>query len=146
MDKPYIYLIPASPQKKLFYTTLAEHVKNFIDGAILFILSGILFKADAPVIFACILSYAVFGAVFVYTGVLCKKLFGYVHSRTIFIYIKIAAVILILIPGIIAAIIIFAVTKSELLRICAFGGWSLILAATLFIFSAGIFNDLESAG
>lgn len=146
MDKPYVYLIPASPYKKLFYTTLAEHVKNLIDGAILFVLSGIIFKADVPVIFACIINYASFGAVFIYTGVLCKKLFGYVHSKAVFIYIKIIAVILLLVPGIIAAFAVLAITESELLLICAIGGWSLILAATLFIFSSGIFNDLESAG
>ncbi len=146
MDKPYIYLIPASSHEKLFYATLSEHVKNFFDGVILFITAGIIFKSSIPVVVACILTYLAFGAVFVYTDVLSRKLFGWVHSKGLLIFIKVIAAILIQIPGIVAVVLVAMATESEFLMICALGGWSLVMAITFFIFSAGILNNLESAG
>lgn len=146
MDKHYIYLIPASPQEKLFYTTLSQHVKNFFDGLVLFVVAGILFNAHIPNVIACILTYVAFGAVFVYTDVLSRKLFGWVHSKGLLVFIKIFVTILIFVPGIVAAVIAAMATESELFAILALGGWGLILATTLFIFSSNILNNLESAG
>jgi hypothetical protein len=146
MDKHYIYLIPASSQEKLFYSTLSQHVKNLFDGLVLFIMAGVLFKADVQNITACIITYLAFGAVFVYTDVLSRKLFGWVHSKGLLVFIKIFVTLLIFIPGIVAAVIAGMATESELFAILALGGWSLILAITLFIFSSNILNNLESAG
>lgn len=146
MDKPYIFLIPASSHEKLFYATLSEHVKNFFDGVILFVTAGIIFKSNIPVAAACIFAYLAFGAVFVYTDVLSRKLFGWVHSKGLMIFIKFFAAILIQVPGIVAVVLVAMATKSEFLMICALGGWSFVLAVTFFIFSAGILNNLESAG
>lgn len=146
LDKHYVFLIPESSQKKLLYGTLAVHVKNLIDGFILFVISGILFKASVPVIIACALTYTLFGAVYVYTDVLSLRLFGGVHSKGLLLFIKIIVHILIFIPGIIAAVLTGAFTESTLFAICALGGWSLVLAITFFMLSSGIFNNLESAG
>ncbi len=146
MDKPYIYLIPAAPPEKLFYATLSEHVKNLCDGLILFVTAGILFKSSIPVVLACIFSYLAFGAVFVYTDVLSRRLFGWVHSKGLLVFIKVIASILIQIPGIVAVVLVGMATESEFLMVCALGGWSLVMAITFFIFSSGILNNLESAG
>lgn len=146
MDKHYIYLIPAPSPEKLFYATLSEHVKNLFDGTILFITAGIIFGSNIPVILACIFTYLAFGAVFVYTDVLSRKLFGWVHSKSLLAFVKIIVALLIQIPGIIAVVLVGIATESELLMICALGGWSLVLAITFFIFSAGILNNLETAG
>ena len=146
LDKPYIFLIPASSQQKLFYATAPEHIKNILDGMLLFMIAGILFKGQLPVVIACIITYASFGAVFVYSDILCRRLFGWTHSKGLSMFIKVIVVLLIQIPGIAAAVITGMATDSEFLVICALGGWSLILAATFFVFSAGILNNLESAG
>ncbi len=146
LSKPYIFLIPDSPARKLFYTTLPEHVKNLFDGAVLFILSGILFKANPLLVPACIITYVLFGAVFTYTDVLCRRLFGSVHSKALLIFIKAIAALLVELPGIIAAVIVLVISGSQLLCIITMGGWSFTLAFMLFMFSQGIFKNLESAG
>lgn len=43
---PYLYLIPDSPVKKLWYSTLMEHVKAFVDGVLLCVPIGILWKVN----------------------------------------------------------------------------------------------------
>lgn len=146
LEKHYIYLIPESSSKKLFFATLGEHAKNLFDGSVLFILAGILFKAPIPIIIGCIATYTLFGAVYSYADVLSRKLFGRVHSKGLLIFIKVIVNLLIIIPGIIAAAVAMAITESEFIMICALGGWSFVLAVTLFLFSAGILNNLEAAG
>ncbi|NLO98835.1 MAG: ABC transporter permease [Clostridiaceae bacterium] len=145
LEKHYIFLIPASSQEKLFFATLGEHIKNLFDGTVLFILSGILFKAPISIIVSCIITYTLFGAVYIYTDILSRRLFGRVHSKGLLIFLKVIVNLLILIPGGIAAGIVVAITESELLMICALAGWSFVLGVTLFAFSAGILNNLETA-
>ena len=146
LEKHYIYLIPASSHKKLFYATFAEHVKNLADGVILSVISGLLFKSDIGTIAACALTYIAYGGVFVYTDVLCRKLLGKIHGKTLVFFIKLMVTLLILIPSIVSAIVAGAVTGSEFWTIFAMGGTGLILALTLYILSAGILDNIEVAG
>lgn len=146
LDKHYIYMIPATPFEKMFYATLGEHFKNLFDGTLLFVIAGIVFQESAAVILACIASYVIFGAVFTYTDVLARRIFGGVHSKGLLIFIKVFSALLIQIPGIIAVVLVGIATGSQFLMVCAFGGWSLILAITFFIFASTIFNNLEAAG
>jgi hypothetical protein len=145
VEKPYIFLIPASSYEKLLYATLSDHVKNLFDGAVLFTLSGIFFGAQVPTILISILSYVAFGAVFMYSDVLTRRLFGRVHSKGLLIFVKIIFSIILIVPGIIFAVITGMATRSEFLIIGALGAWAFVLAITLFIFSSGIFNNIEAA-
>lgn len=144
LEKHYIFLIPESSQKKLFFITLGEHVKNLFDGFVLFTISGIVFKASFTLVISCILAYVLFGAVYTYGDILTRRMFGRVHSKGLLIFIKAIANLLIIVPGIIGGGIAFAMTESEVLMICIMAGWSFILATTLFVFSAGILNNLET--
>jgi len=144
MEKHYIFLIPASPHEKLFFATLAEHIKNLFDGAVLFTLSGILFKAPAIIVLSCIITYTLSGAVYTYSDILARRLFGRIHSKGLLIFIKVIVNLLIIVPGGVAAGIVMMITESEFYMICALGGWSFVLGVTLFMFSAGILNNLET--
>ena len=114
VEKPFIFLVPASTYEKLFYASLSDHLKNLFDGIVLFTLSGILFGADAPTILMSALSYVCFGAVFMYSDVLARRLFGRVHSKGLMIFVKIIMSIVLIVPGIIAAVIAGIATESEL--------------------------------
>ncbi|NLW03193.1 MAG: ABC transporter permease [Clostridiaceae bacterium] len=144
-EKHFIYLVPASSYEKLFFATLSDHLKNLFDGIALFMLSGIFFNAGAPTILLCILTYVAFGAVYMYADVLSRRLFGSVHSKSLMIFVKIIFSVVLIVPGIIAAAFVGAITKSEFFTIGALGAWAFVLAITLFIFSGGIFNNLETA-
>jgi len=146
LGKPYIFLIPASTAEKLFFATLAEHLKNMLDGALLFIISGILFKAEWYMIIACIFSYVMFGAVFQYGDVLARRIFGGVHGKSLMMFLKLFFVLLILVPGIAAVVVVGILFQSTLLMILAFGGWGMIAAVSMFFLSLGVFDNLESAG
>jgi len=144
LEKHYVFLIPASPYQKLFFATLAEHTKNLIDGIFLFALSGILFKAQLVNVLSCIVAYTLSGAVYTYSDILSRRLFGRIHSKGLLLFVKVLVNILIIIPGGVAAVIVMMITENELFMICALAGWSFVLAVTLFMLSAGILNNLET--
>ncbi len=144
LEKHYIFIIPASPYEKLFFVTLGEHVKNLFDGFALFTISGILLKAPITLVVICMITYVFFGAVYTYCDVLTRRIFGRVHSKGLLVFIKAIVNLLILVPGLVGGGIVFGITGSEFLMLCIFGGWSFILAVTMFVFSAGILNNLET--
>ncbi len=146
LSKPYIFLIPAATAEKLFFATLAEHLKNMLDGSLLFIIAGVLFRAEWYMVLACIFSYAMFGAVFQYGDVLARRIFGGVHVKALMMFLKLFFVLLILVPGIVAVIFVGILFPSTLLMILAFGGWGMVAAVSLFFLSLGVFDNLESAG
>jgi hypothetical protein len=146
LGKPFIFLIPVSTAEKLFFATMAEHIKNLLDGTILFVLAGFLFKADVATVLGCIVSYMMFGAVFLYGDVLARRLFGAVHAKGLMVFLKLIFIMLILVPGIGAVVVVGMLTGSTILMVLAFGGWAFIAAVTMFMLSLGVFDNLESAG
>ncbi len=73
LSKPYIYLIPESSGIKIFYATLSNHIKNFVDGFVLFLICGIIFKTNPIVILLATLTYVSFGAIFVYVDLVLRR-------------------------------------------------------------------------
>jgi hypothetical protein len=105
ITKPYIFLIPGSSAGKLFYATLADNIKNAIDGFALFIVIGILFKESPIVIILCALAYMSFGAIYIYGDILSKRILGE-HSKNLEMMLKLLLTIGIIAPGIIISIVI----------------------------------------
>lgn len=144
LGKPYLFLLPATAGEKMFYATLSDNLKNLLDGTVLFVTAGILFKGSILDIIICIISYTMFGAVFLYGDILSRRLFGGVHSKGLQIILKLLLTLFILLPGIAGAITIAVIFENTFFVLLAFGGWASIAAFTLFFFSLGAFNTLEA--
>ena len=82
LKNPYIFLIPDSPLKKMWYATLMEHVKAFADGCIICIPIGIFWHVPVIEIIYCILIYTVLQADCLYTMVIVQSLLGEVFGKT----------------------------------------------------------------
>lgn len=79
---PYLYLIPDSPVKKLWYSTLMEHVKAFVDGVLLCVPIGILWQVNVWEVILGILIYTILQANRMYSKVLAQCVVGDVLGRT----------------------------------------------------------------
>lgn len=79
---PYLYLIPDSPVKKLWYSTLMEHVKAFVDGVLLCVPIGILWKVNVLEVILGILIYTILQANRMYSKVLAQCVVEDVLGRT----------------------------------------------------------------
>lgn len=82
LKNPYLFLIPDSPVKKLWYATLMEHIKALVDGCIICIPIGIFWRVNPQDIVFCILIYAVLQADRLYTKVIAQFLVGEVFGKT----------------------------------------------------------------
>lgn len=146
LDKPYVFLIPESSGKKLLYTTLPENIKNLLDGTLLFILSYFLMKANLPVVLMCIVCYTLYGAIYIYTDIVSRRLFGSVHSKVMQIFIKLFVSLFVIAPGIVLMGIVEFTIRNDFVSVLVVAAWNLIVTFGLFLAAGGIFNNLESAG
>lgn len=82
LKNPYLFLIPDSAIKKLWYATAMEHVKALLDGCIICIPLGIFWKIHPVYVIFCILIFTVLQADRLYTKVLAQSLLGEVFGKT----------------------------------------------------------------
>lgn len=143
LSKPYIYLIPSKSLSKMFYSTLTENIKNFIDGTILFIIAGLIFKENILIIILCIIAFTMYGAIFLYGEVLSRKLFGSVHGKVLKVFLKIFLALGIIIPGIVIMTIIGVTTSNRYLMLGVLVLWNTAAALALLFASKNIFEKIE---
>ena len=82
LKTPYLFMIPDSAFKKLWYSTLIEHIKALVDGSLLCIPMGILWKIQPVYVAMCILIYVALQANRMYTKVIAQCLVGDVLGTT----------------------------------------------------------------
>lgn len=70
LKNPYLFLLPDSPVKKMWYATVIEHIKAAIDGAILVVPLGIVWKISPFHMVSCWILYILLQAIKLYTKVL----------------------------------------------------------------------------
>lgn len=82
LKTPYIFMIPDTPLRKMWYATLTEHIKALINGSIICIPIGFYWQVPVWKIIFCILIYVVIQANRLYTTVLAQCLVGELFGRT----------------------------------------------------------------
>lgn len=82
LKNPYLYMIPDSAVKKLWYATLMEHFKALADAALFCVPLGIFWKIPAVYVVMCILIYAVLQANRLYSKVIAQCLAGETFGKT----------------------------------------------------------------
>ncbi|KEI06228.1 hypothetical protein FDC62_04605 [Clostridium botulinum] len=146
IKKQYIYLIPASSFSKLFYATLADNIKSFIDGLILFIVVGIKFKTEPLIILLCAITYTTFGSIYTYIDVLARRILK-IESKTLESIIKFLFAIFIVAPGVTVAAYLYMTNENiyfmKYLMYVILIAYNLIISSIILIFSKGIFDNLE---
>ncbi|GAE03590.1 ABC transporter permease [Clostridium botulinum B str. Osaka05] len=146
LSKPYIYLIPENSGIKVFYATLTNHIKNFVDGFVLFLICGVIFKTNPMVILLATLTYVSFGAIFVYVDLVLRRFFGGNISKVVEATLKFILLIIVVLPGIIISVVLSFKYKG------LFGTVSMYFAMILYncfisfigiLLSKGIFEKIE---
>ncbi len=145
--KPYIYLFPSSSASKLFYATLADNLKNLVDGSFIFIAAGVVLKADILSILLSIIAYTSYGSIYIYGDVLGRRLFGEVHNKILNGALSILLLIFAIAPGLIISIIVqFKFVQIPYINYYSYLmliGWNLLVASIILISSRGIFKYVE---
>ncbi|WP_411675809.1 putative ABC exporter domain-containing protein [Caproicibacter sp.] len=124
LEKPYLYLVPEDPFRKLFWAGLSTVMKPAVDGFIVFAVLCAVLRANPFTALACALAYAAFGFLFTAGGVLGRRALGSVPNRGVTMMLYMMLLLLVMSPGIAGTLItVFALNAAS------FAGAAPLLAA-----------------
>ncbi|MEG1254939.1 putative ABC exporter domain-containing protein [Clostridium sp.] len=139
----FIYLIPQNPLKKLLYSISEGILKCLFDGILIFVSAGIILKATPVEIIICIVARIGFGILFISGDVLSQRIFGEVTSKGLLLFLNILALIVIAIPGVIAAIVIGVITNIGTVSIMATFVWNVVISFIIIGLCRNILHNIE---
>ena len=149
LTKPYIYLIPDHPVKKLIMAAATGLVKPFTDGMITYILIALLTGGHLCDIIISALVYGSFGTVYIAANILAQRLVGIESSGGIFITFYMSMIVLTLLPGVIFGLLALAELSGMFGFIAAtlFGLpvliWNMVISGVIFIACRNLLNNTK---
>lgn len=147
ISSSFIFLLPDSPQKKLFYGIASSLVKVFSDALLLFLPFGILAKASPIEVLLSIICYVTLGGMLSYSGLLGFRIAsflgftGAIAQSLFFMFFQ----LLIAVPAVIIIVILTAsfTVLSAYSLYPAFLIYSIGAGALFSLGCVGLFNDME---
>lgn len=106
LSKPYLYLIPEPPLKKLLYALKESLITEVAESIVLFVLAGLILQASPLDILACIIARISFSFLFTAGNVVVERVFGTVSSKALIFLFYFLVLIIMAIPGGALAILI----------------------------------------
>lgn len=143
MMKPYIYLVPEPPFKKLLWC-LRESVDSFVLMALLiFVPLGLLMKLDAASIAALCLVHLSYSYLLLAGNLVCERVFGRVNTKALILVFYFLVEILVCAPGIVAAVALSVTGAAQPLWLLALAAANAIVALLAIFLCRGILNYAE---
>lgn len=132
--KPYIYLVPEPPFKKLVWASMTTIIKPAFDGIIIFAVTCAVARANPLTGLLCILLYASFGLLFTAGNILSQRVFGGMSNRGVIMFLYMFLLVLIAAPGAVVSITLYVMQFQ--LPIIVIGLptviWNVIVSALIF--------------
>lgn len=104
LTKPYIYLIPEPPMKKLLWALAGQIPTAFWEALVVFVPVGLILELTVVEIAACVVARMSFAMLFTSAGVAVDRLWGSVTSRMLVLVLLLLVTLGLALPGIAAAI------------------------------------------
>lgn len=109
LTKPYIYLVPEPPLKKLLYGLAQAAPSTVIEALLVFVPIAYILHLDALTAAVCIIARISFSMLFTAGNVIVERLWGGAVSKVLVMFLFFAVMIALAIPGAILAIILSSV-------------------------------------
>lgn len=149
LNKPYIFLIPDSPVKKLIMAGATSIIKPFIDGAIAFLVLWLIVGGYPTDVLVCMLVYGSFGCIYISSNILAQRIVGISGNRGVFITFYMGIMVLLMIPGIFVGIMLLSAISADWTFIAAtvLGTpvlvWNLFISLMIFLLCKNLLNNIE---
>lgn len=108
-QKPYIYLIPEPPFKKMVYALAETLPTELLEGTLLFVPVGFILRLSAPVVLLCILARLSFSALFLASSILIDRIWGGALSKAAGMFFYLLVDVILALPGAALAIVLGAI-------------------------------------
>lgn len=105
LTKPYIYLIPESPFKKLLWATAETLLADCVEAVCLFVPIGLILNIGPMDTVLCILARISFSLLFTSGNMLVERVFGTVRSKGLILFFYIISLMLLTAPGVVLGIL-----------------------------------------
>ncbi len=142
----YIFLIPESSLKKLIWSNIEVVVKTLIEGFVMFIIGGIIAKADVMVIIAAIIAFMMFSLPLLSLNYLSMRITTEKINSGLLIMFYYFGVIIIMVPGIIAAVLLGITITGTLgitVGLAVLAAWEIITGVVCFYLSRGVLDNCD---
>ena len=149
LNKPYIFLIPDHPVKKLIMAGATSIIKPFIDGLIAYFFLWLLVGGSTLDAFVCAITYGSFGSVYIASNILAQRIVGISGNRGIFITIYMGVMVLLMLPGILLGLLAISniswVIKPIAATILGLPVliWNLFISLMIFLMCKNLLNNIE---
>lgn len=141
----YIYLIPESSFRKIVWSNLEIIVKVLVESLAVFCIAGVIARAPFLLVVASITVYALFSFLLLGINYLSLRWTGADISTGLLVFIYITAVIIIMLPGVAAAIIVGSMLGDigVLIGLTILSLWELFAALCCFALSKGVLHRTD---
>lgn len=141
----YIYLIPENPFQKIVWSNLEIMFKVLVESVAIFGIAGLIRAEPVGLILAAILVYTLFSFLLLGINYLSLHWTGASLSSGFLLFIYTIAVLVIMLPGLIAAIVIGGMIKGSglLIGLLVLALWELLAALACFALSKGVLHHSD---
>ncbi|UWG96580.1 putative ABC exporter domain-containing protein [Dehalobacter sp. DCM] len=141
----YIYLIPASSFRKIVWSNLEIAFKVLVESVAVFGIAGLIMGDSVGLIVAAIVVFTLFSFLLLGINYLSLRWTGADISAGFLIFIYTLAVIVIMLPGLIAAFVIGSkiAVNGVLIGLGVLALWELLAALVCFALSKGILHRMD---
>lgn len=109
LTKPYLYLIPEPPLKKLLYALKENLIAEVFEAVLIFVPAALILHASPWNAALCILGRFSFSLLFTAGNVVVERVFGSMPSKVLIFFFYFLVLILLAAPGITAGIFLMAI-------------------------------------
>lgn len=106
LTKPYLYLIPEPPLKKLLYSIKESILADAVEAVILFGIVSVIIGASPVDAVLCILARISFSLLFTAGNIAVERVFGTVHSKVLIFFFYFLVLLIMMVPGIVLAVVL----------------------------------------
>ena len=142
----YIYMIPESSFSKILWSNMEIMFKTLIESVLIFGIGGVLIQANIFIILLCIAAYTIFSLLLLGVNYLFMRYIEADISMGILVFIYFIAVIIIMLPGLVPALIAgFGIggTSGALVGLLILSAWELSAGLICFALSKGVLHNCD---
>lgn len=108
ISKPYIYLIPEPPFKKLLWATAETLVADCVEAVCLFVPVGLIIGLGPLETALCIIARISFALLFTSGNMMVERIFGTVRSKGLILFFYIISLMILAVPGVILGVVLLS--------------------------------------
>lgn len=108
ISKPYIYLIPEPPFKKLLWAIAETLVADCVEAVCLFVPVGLIIGLGPLETVLCIIARISFALLFTSGNMMVERIFGTVRSKGLILFFYIISLMILAVPGVILGVVLMS--------------------------------------